>query len=66
MVCVLEFEGKQNVLLDLTEFLYNNNYHSSIQMDSFEDLYGRHYRFPIGWFESSKPRPRGINLLQDV
>lgn len=47
----------------LAEFGYNNNYHSSIHMEPFKALYGRHSHTPIGWFESTKPRSYGIDLL---
>ncbi|XP_049406178.1 uncharacterized protein LOC125869783 [Solanum stenotomum] len=40
-------------------------YHSSIQMASFEALYGRHCRTPVGWFESSEPRSYNTDLLQE-
>ncbi|WMV24457.1 hypothetical protein MTR67_017842 [Solanum verrucosum] len=34
------------------ELSYNNNsYHSSVQMDPFEALYGRWCRYPIDYFE---------------
>ncbi|XP_070040359.1 uncharacterized protein [Nicotiana tomentosiformis] len=37
--------------LPLIEFVYNNSYHSSIQMAPYEALYGRKYRSHIVWFE---------------
>ena len=39
--CVLEFGGQWDQFLPLAEFAYNNSYHSSIQISSFEYLYGR-------------------------
>jgi len=53
-VCVLDFKGSWDDHLTLIEFAYNNSYHSSIRMDTFEALYGRRYRSPIGWFEASE------------
>ncbi|GJT56529.1 putative reverse transcriptase domain-containing protein [Tanacetum coccineum] len=38
--CVLDFEGSWDVHLLLVEFLYNNNYHSSVRCAPFEALYG--------------------------
>ena len=38
-------------LLPLVEFYYNNNYHTSINVASFEALYGRKCRSPLGWAE---------------
>lgn len=37
--------------MPLIEFTYNNNYHSSIEMSPFEDLYGRKCITPFCWFE---------------
>ncbi|WMV32852.1 hypothetical protein MTR67_026237 [Solanum verrucosum] len=45
---------------------YNNNYHSSIQMALLEALYGKHCRSPVGWFESTEPRPQGTNLIHEA
>ncbi|KAH0645440.1 hypothetical protein KY284_033324 [Solanum tuberosum] len=42
------------------------SYHSSIQMAPFEALYGRRCYSPVDWFESTGPRPRGIDLLQEA
>ncbi|KAH0641849.1 hypothetical protein KY290_033468 [Solanum tuberosum] len=64
--CVMDFRGQWDQFLPLAEFAYNNNYHSSIQMAPFETLYGRRCRSPVGWFESTEPRPRGTYLLQET
>ena len=64
--CVLEFGGQWDQFLPLAEFAYNNSYHSSIQMAPFEALYGRRCRTPVGWFESTEPRPRGTDLIQEA
>ena len=34
-----------------TNFAYNNSYHSSIEMASFEALYGRRCKTPVSWEE---------------
>ena len=49
----------------LIEFAYNNSYHSSIQMASFEALYVRICRSPIGWFEVSEASIIGTDLVFD-
>uniref|UniRef100_A0A0V0GVY7 Putative ovule protein n=1 Tax=Solanum chacoense TaxID=4108 RepID=A0A0V0GVY7_SOLCH len=49
--CVIDFKGNWDDHLPLIEFAYNNSYHSSIVMASFEALYGRRCRSPVGWFE---------------
>ncbi|WMV08210.1 hypothetical protein MTR67_001595 [Solanum verrucosum] len=64
--CVMDFGGQWDQFLPLVEFAYNNSYHFSIQMAPFEALYGRRCRFPVGWFESTEPRPRGTDLLQEA
>jgi len=38
--CALEYTGSWDHNLPLTEFAYNNSYHSSIGMASYEALYG--------------------------
>jgi hypothetical protein len=38
--CVLEFGGNWEDLFPLIEFTYNNNYHTTIGMASYESLYG--------------------------
>ncbi|WMV14597.1 hypothetical protein MTR67_007982, partial [Solanum verrucosum] len=64
--CVLEFGGLWDQFLHLAEFAYNNNYHSNNQMAPFEALYGRRYHSPVGWFESTEPRPQGTDLIQEA
>ncbi|WMV42390.1 hypothetical protein MTR67_035775, partial [Solanum verrucosum] len=49
--CVINFKGSWDDELLLIEFAYNNNFHSSIEMDPYEALYGRRCMSPIGWFE---------------
>ncbi|KAH0644499.1 hypothetical protein KY284_032383 [Solanum tuberosum] len=64
--CVIDFGGHWDRFLPLCEFSYNNSYHSSIDMVSFEALYGRGCRSPIGWFEAGDVKPLGVNLLKDA
>ncbi|GJZ37681.1 reverse transcriptase domain-containing protein [Tanacetum coccineum] len=42
-VCVIAFGGSWDVHLPLTEFSYNNSYHSSIRCAPFKALYGRKF-----------------------
>ncbi|KAI3815803.1 hypothetical protein L1987_15485 [Smallanthus sonchifolius] len=44
---VIDLKGNWDLHLPLTEFSYNNNYHTSIDMAPFEALYGRKCRSPI-------------------
>ncbi|PHT28943.1 hypothetical protein CQW23_31467 [Capsicum baccatum] len=50
--CVIDFKGSWIDHLPLVEFAYNNSYHTSIKMASFEALYKRRCRSLIGWYES--------------
>ena len=64
--CVIDYGGRCDKILPLVEFAYNNSYHSSIGMASFEALYGHRCRSPIGWFESEPERPCSSDLLQET
>jgi hypothetical protein len=44
MLCVLEFRGNWEDHLPLVEFIYNNSYHVTMRMASYEALYGRRCR----------------------
>ncbi|WMV58219.1 hypothetical protein MTR67_051604 [Solanum verrucosum] len=35
-------------------------------MAPFEALYGRHFRSPVGWFESTEFRLRGTDLMREA
>ena len=63
--CVIDFGGHWDNFLPLAEFLYNNSYHSRIDMAPYEALYGRRCRSPIGWFDAFEVRPWGTDLLRD-
>ena len=51
---VIDFKGSSHDHLPLIEFSYNNIYHSSIGMVSFEALYGRRCRYLVEWFEAGE------------
>ncbi|WMV54317.1 hypothetical protein MTR67_047702 [Solanum verrucosum] len=65
LVCVMDIDGHWDQSLPLVECSHNNSYHSSIQMTSFESLYGNGCRSPIGWFDSFGLQPWGTDLLRD-
>lgn len=46
--CVLVLKGSWDDHFLLTEFAYNNSYHSCIGMTPFEALYVRHCRIQVG------------------
>ncbi|KAI3712329.1 hypothetical protein L1987_70880 [Smallanthus sonchifolius] len=52
--CALDFGGSWDYHLPLAEFSYNNSYHSSIGMPSFEALYGRKCRTLVCWGEIAR------------
>ncbi|CAN4123662.1 unnamed protein product [Withania somnifera] len=64
--CVLDFKGSWEDHLPLIEFAYNNSYHSSIRMASYEALYGRKCMSPIGWFEVGETALLGLDLVQQA
>lgn len=52
--CVIDFKGNWDDHFLLIEFANISSYHSSIDMDPFESLYGRRCISLIGWFEVGK------------
>nr|GEY49154.1 reverse transcriptase domain-containing protein [Tanacetum cinerariifolium] len=49
--CVIDFRMRWDRHLPLVKFLYNNNYHTSIEAAPFEALYSQKYRSPVCWTE---------------
>ena len=49
--CEIDFKGNRDEHFPLIKFFYNNSYYWTIYMASFETLYGRICRYPLGWFE---------------
>lgn len=47
--CSINFKGNLDDHQPFIEFSYNISYHSTISMPPFEALYGRRYRFPVGY-----------------
>lgn len=64
--CVLEQECAWDNYLLLIEFTYNNNFHLSIGMALFEELYDRRCKTPLCWYESSKSAVIGHEILQQT
>lgn len=65
-MCVLDFQGNWETYLPLAEFVYNNNYHSSIRMAPYEALYGRKCRSPICWAEVGERPLLEPELVQET
>ncbi|GJU22469.1 putative reverse transcriptase domain-containing protein [Tanacetum coccineum] len=60
--CVIDFGGNWDVHLPLTEFSYNNSYHSSIMYAPFEALYGRKCLIRFG--KKGKLAPRYVGPFE--
>ena len=48
----------------MVEFTYNNSYQASIQMTSYEALYGRPCRSPVCWTEVGERSTTGPELIR--
>ncbi|GJW96097.1 reverse transcriptase domain-containing protein [Tanacetum coccineum] len=64
--CVIDFGGSWDTHIPLTEFSYNNSYHSSIRCAPFEALYGRKCRSPILWDKVGEKRLIGPEMVQET
>ena len=64
--CVIDFGGNWDTHLPLTEFSYNNSYHTSIKAAPFEALYGRKCRSPLCWAEVGDKHMTGPELIQET
>ncbi|GKD33659.1 putative reverse transcriptase domain-containing protein [Tanacetum coccineum] len=56
----------KDVHLQLAEFSYNNNYHTSIRCAPFEALYGRKCRSPVLWAKIGEGSLIGPELVQET
>ena len=60
----MELQGSWDKHIPLKEFAYNNTFHSSLGMASYEALYGRKCRTPIFWDEVEKRQLVGPKIMQ--
>ena len=65
-MCVLDFKGSLIQYIPLIKFAYNNSYHASIKMASYEALYGRWCRSPLYWDEIGEQKLLGPDIIQDT
>ncbi|GJR02165.1 putative reverse transcriptase domain-containing protein [Tanacetum coccineum] len=65
-VCVLDFGKGWDKHLPLVEFLYNNDYHTSIKAAPFEVLYGRKCRSPICWDEVGDSQLTCLEIIHET
>ena len=63
---VLQFGDAGHKRLDLMEFAYNNNFHSSIGMSPFETLYGKSCRTPLCWSEVGERVLVGPEIVEET
>ncbi|GKB26195.1 putative reverse transcriptase domain-containing protein [Tanacetum coccineum] len=64
--CVIDFGNGWERQLPLIEFLYNNNYYTSIKAAPFEALYDRKCRSPVCWAEVGEAQLIGPKLIHDT
>ena len=64
--CMLDFKGSWEKHLLLVEFSYNNSFHASIGLASYEALYGRKCRSPSHWDEVGEQKLLGPEILQQT
>ncbi|XP_072071881.1 uncharacterized protein [Arachis hypogaea] len=60
--CVLDQPRSWDRYMPLVEFAYNNSFHASIGMASYEALYGRKCQSPFCWYESGEASVLGPDL----
>nr|CAD1836476.1 unnamed protein product [Ananas comosus var. bracteatus] len=65
-VPVLDYGEEWFKYLPLVEFTYSNSYQASIEMASYEALYGRRCRSPIDWDDVGERPLIGPDLLEDA
>ncbi|GKC06828.1 putative reverse transcriptase domain-containing protein [Tanacetum coccineum] len=63
---VLDFGKSWDRHLPLVEFLYNNNYYTSIKAAPFEALYGRKCRSPVCWAKVGDAQLTGPTIIHET
>jgi hypothetical protein len=64
--CVLQYDKNWDKCLSLTEFSYNNSYQTSLNMASFEALYGRQCQTPLSWSQTGERKIFGPDLVTEA
>ncbi|GJW51958.1 putative reverse transcriptase domain-containing protein [Tanacetum coccineum] len=64
--CVIEFGNGWERHLPLIKFSYNNSYHASVKVASFEALYGRKCRSPVCWAEVGDAQLTSPELIHET
>jgi hypothetical protein len=63
---VMDNPSKWEYYIHLIEFEYNNGYHESLKMSSFEALYGRKCNTPVSWDNPVDRFVIGPELLKEM
>lgn len=63
---VMQQPTKWEDYLHLMEFTYNNSYHESLHMSSFECLYGHKCRSPLSWSGVEEKLLLGPDMLEEI
>ena len=64
--CVLDHKGSWEEHFPLVKFIHNNSYQASIQMASYESLYGMPCRSPLCWIEVGESSITSPDLIRDT
>nr|GEW63954.1 reverse transcriptase domain-containing protein [Tanacetum cinerariifolium] len=64
--CVIDFGKGWVKHFPLVEFLYNNSYHASIKVASYEALYGQKCRSLVYWAEVGEGQLTGPEMIQET
>ncbi|GKA23325.1 putative reverse transcriptase domain-containing protein [Tanacetum coccineum] len=64
--CMIDFRNSWDWHLPLTEFSYNNSYHTSIKAAPFEALYGRKCQSRICWVEVRDTQLTGPEIIHET
>ena len=62
----MEQSGSWDRYLPLIEFAYDNSYHASISMASYEEPYGRKCQSPLCWYEIGESSLLGLELVEQT
>ena len=64
--CAIDYEGSWDRHIPLAEFVYNNNFQSSIGMAPYKALYGRKCRTSLCWTKLSERKVIDPDLIQET
>nr|GFA59482.1 putative reverse transcriptase domain-containing protein [Tanacetum cinerariifolium] len=64
--CMIDFEKGWVKHLPLVEFSYNNSYHASIKVASYEALYGSKCRSSVCWADVGEAQLTGPEMIQET